>query len=70
MHKKSIRERLEIEFRHIKGHWVCWRRGYHLDGGTIGHWDDMHRCRDCHAVKGLYTIPKNSGQKRPWGKPA
>jgi hypothetical protein len=64
---KSLRERAEIIGRRIKGRWVCWRRGYHLDGGTIGHWDDMDRCRDCRAYKGLFTIPKNLGQKRPWG---
>jgi len=61
LHDKPLKERAEIIARRVKGNWVCWRRGYHLDGSTIGHWDDAQRCRDCRAYRGV---------KGPWGKHA
>lgn len=64
---KTLRERVEIQARLLKGKWVCWRRGYHLDGSTVGRWDDHYRCRDCRAYKGLKPMPGSFGQNRPWG---
>ena len=69
-HDKTLKERAEILANHVKGQWVCWRRGYHLDGTTVGHWDDRDRCRDCREYRFIKPMAGSWGTKRhnrPWG---
>ena len=62
----DIAEAIAIRARLVKGWWVCWTRGYHLDGSTIGHWDDVYRCRDCRVHKGTRKASRWP-YNRPWG---
>jgi hypothetical protein len=56
----------QIKARHAQGLAVCYRRGHHLDGSTIGHWDDRHRCRDCRVTRNTDRASRWP-YNRPWG---